>query len=201
MENVVENYRENALETFRGYKRLADAALDQVSDEDFFRPIDRESNSIAVLVKHIAGNQRSRFTDFLTSDGEKSDRDRDSEFITDKESRTQLMDSWENGWRTLENAVEDLKTEDFRKSVSVRGEPHTISEALTRQLTHYAYHIGQIVFLAKHFCSADWATLSVPRNESVRFNEYLREKNAKEEAKSHPLDGPVEFVRRNENKE
>ncbi len=196
MDEVIENFRDNVLETFRGYKRLAEEALNQVSDDEFFHQLDDESNSIAVLVKHIAGNQESRFTDFLTTDGEKSDRRRDSEFIIDNESRKYLMNRWEDGWLKVLCAVENLKTSDFKQSVFVRGEQHSIPEALNRQLTHYAYHIGQIIFLAKHYRSADWETLSVPRNKSVEFNDFLRDKKARGEAATHPLEGPGEFVRR-----
>lgn len=196
MDDIIENYRDNVFETFRGYKRLAEEALKQVSDDEFFHQLDDESNSIAVLVKHIAGNQESRFTDFLTTDGEKSDRYRDSEFITDNESRKDLMNKWENGWLKVLRAVENLKARDFTGSVFIRGERHSIPEALNRQLTHYAYHIGQIVFLAKHYRSADWDTLSVPKNKSAEFNDFLREKKARGEVATHPLDGPGEFVRR-----
>ncbi len=198
MESVVEDFRNNALETFRAYKKMGEKAMDQVSDEEFFHRLDEDSNSIAVIVKHISGNQRSRFTDFLTTDGEKPDRNRDSEFIIDKNSRGQLMQQWEDGWEILFLAVDNLRLVDFKRSVSIRGEPHSIVEALNRQLTHYAYHIGQIVFLAKHYRSAEWKTLSVPPNKSAEFNEFLLRKKERGEAKSHPLDGAGEFASQND---
>ena len=191
---VVKNYRQDALETFRGYRALAEKALERVSDEEFFRKIDKESNSIAVLVKHISGNQLSRFTDFLTTDGEKAERDRDSEFIIDSKARGSLMKRWDAGWATLFHSLESLANDDFQKFVKIRGERHSIVEALNRQLTHYAYHIGQIVFLAKHFRSSNWKTLSVPKNRSLEFNEFLQRKITKGEAKGSPLDGPSEFA-------
>jgi hypothetical protein len=175
-EQIIENYLSDAILSFRNYKGLAEKAMAQISDEEFFRAIDAESNSIAVVVKHIAGNLRSRWTDFLTSDGEKPDRHRDTEFEMIGDTRESLMRSWESGWETLFGAIEPLTVEDFAKSVTIRGEPHTIVEAINRQLTHYSMHIGQIVFLAKHFKSNDWKTLSVPRGRSAEFNAYLAEK-------------------------
>lgn len=173
---IVSNYQADALASFRNYKKLADRAMDQVSDEDFFEMIDEESNSIAVIVKHVAGNLHSRWRDFLTSDGEKPDRNRDAEFEMIGDTRGSLMEYWESGWLTLFENIEPLTVEDFSKTITIRGEPHTIVEAITRQLTHYAYHVGQIVFLAKHLRSTDWRTLSVPRNRSAEFNRFLAEK-------------------------
>ncbi len=179
-EQIIKNYLSDAILSFRNYKEIAEKAMAQVSDEEFFRAIDPESNSIAVIVKHIAGNLRSRWTDFLTSDGEKPDRFRDGEFVAfDEDSRESLMKFWENGWLALFDAIEPLTVEDFGKFVTIRGEPHTIVEAINRQLTHYAYHVGQITFLAKHFRSEDWKTLSVPRNKSAEFNQFVAEKEAK----------------------
>ena len=177
-ENIIENYLKDAIETFRNYQRMAEKSIAQVSDEEFFRALDEEANSIAVIVKHIAGNQRSRWTDFLTSDGEKADRHRDTEFELLDETRESLMEYWERSWKTLFGAIEPLTVEDFSKTITIRGEQHTIVEAINRQLTHYAYHIGQITFLAKHFKSKDWQTLSVPRNKSAEFNEFLKQKKA-----------------------
>lgn len=193
MKAVVENYRKDVLETFRAYKRMAEKAMDQVSDEEFYHQIDDASNSIAVVVKHISGNQISRFTDFLTSDGEKPDRNRDSEFIIKETARVRLMQRWSEGWKILFLAVDNLRLVDFGSTVRIRGEAHTVVEALNRQLTHYAYHIGQIVFMSKHFRSAEWKTLSVPSNKSGEFNEFLLRKKEKGEAKSHPLDSAAEF--------
>jgi hypothetical protein len=175
MHQIVENYRSDSLASFSNYKKLAERAIEQVSDEEFFATIDAEANSIALVVKHIAGNLRSRWTDFLTSDGEKPDRHRDTEFEIIGDTRESLMKYWENGWQTLFDAIEPLTPDDFSKTITIRGEAHTIVEAVNRQLTHYAYHIGQIVLLAKHFRSTEWKTLSVPKNRSDEFNQYLAE--------------------------
>lgn len=192
---VIENYRADATQSFRNYKKLAERALKQVSDEDFFRQIDHESNSIAIIVKHIAGNLHSRWTDFLTTDGEKPDRFRDREFIAfDDDSRESLMQLWETGWQTLFDAIEPIPPEDFSNTVTIRSEPHTIVEAINRQLTHYPMHIGQIVLLAKHFRSSEWKTLSVPRNRSNEFNKFLADKQASGEAPTNRLDAPSEFA-------
>ena len=194
-EQIIENYLKDAIESFRSYKKLAEKAMVQVSDEEFFEAIDAEANSIATITKHIAGNLRSRWTDFLTSDGEKADRFRDAEFVAfDEESREKLMEFWENSWQTLFDAIEPLTVEDFAKKITIRGEPHTICEAINRQLTHYAYHIGQIAFLAKHFRASDWKTLSVPRNKSADFNAYLTEKQKAGSEKLSRFEVPMEFA-------
>lgn len=182
MEKFFENYRNDALQSFRNYKKLADRAVEQVSDEEFFSAIDEEANSIAIIVKHIAGNLRSRWTDFLTSDGEKPDRHRDTEFEMIADTRESLMSAWEQGWTILFDAIEPLTEDDFAKTVPIRGEPHTIVEAINRQLTHYSYHVGQIVLLAKHFRSTEWKSLSVHKNRSAEFNQYLAEKQASGDA-------------------
>lgn len=197
MEQIIINYLQDARESFRGYKKMAEKAIAQVSDEEFFRAIDAEANSIAVIVKHIAGNQHSRWTDFLISDGEKTNRNRDTEFEMIGDTRESLMQFWETGWQTLFDAVEPLTAEDFGKLVMIRGEPHTIVEAINRQLTHYAYHIGQIVLLAKHFRSTDWKTLSIPRNQSAEFNQFLAEKQNAGVEKTNRLDAPEEFTEKN----
>ena len=165
------HYIGNAIKEFRGLKALADKAAAQVSDEEFFRAIDPESNSIAVIMKHVAGNMRSRWTDFLTSDGEKPDRRRDSEFLAEGEDRAAILERWEAGWRTLFDTLESLKPEDVARTVTIRGEPHTVVEAVNRQLSHYGQHTGQIVFLAKHLKSSDWKTLSIARGKSEDFNQ------------------------------
>jgi Protein of unknown function (DUF1572) len=178
-ENVIQNYHNDAKLSFRNYKIMAERAIEQISNEEFFRSLDEEANSIATIVKHIAGNLRSRWTDFLTSDGEKPDRERDTEFVAfGEDTRESLMKFWEQSWQTLFNSVESLTVEDFDKTVTIRGEVHTICEAINRQLTHYAFHIGQIVFLAKHFRSGEWKTLSVPKNKSAEFNKFLTDKLA-----------------------
>jgi hypothetical protein len=196
MEKVLQNFLADSAATFRSYKKLAERAIEQVSDEEFFTAIDAEANSIAVIVKHIAGNQVSRWTDFLTSDGEKPERNRDAEFEIAGETRSSLMEFWERGWTALFGAIEPLGVADLSRTVSIRGEPHTIVEAVNRQLTHYAYHIGQIVLLAKHFRSSGWKTLSVPKNRSAEFNRFLAEKQGSQEARSDRMETPLEFQER-----
>lgn len=149
----------------------------QIGDDDFFRLPDERSNSIAIIVKHMAGNMRSRWTDFLTSDGEKPDRSRDYEFIlVDGDTRENLTNVWENGWKTLFDALNPLKPEDLIGTVLIRNEPHTVIEAINRQLTHYAYHAGQIVYLARHW-SKDWESLSIPKGKSEEFNRMMDDKS------------------------
>jgi Protein of unknown function (DUF1572) len=173
-QSFTQHYLEDAISMFRTYKKLAEKALDQLDDEHYFVTLDEESNSIAVIMKHIAGNQFSRWTDFLTSDGEKPNRNRDMEFVLEGEtSKESLRDYWERGWACLFAAIEPLQPADFEKKVLIRGEAHSIVQAINRQLTHYAYHVGQIVFLAKHFRSSAWQSLSIPRNRSAAFNAYL----------------------------
>jgi len=193
MKPFIENYLLDAIESFRNYKKLAERAMEQVSDEEFFAQIDAESNSVALVVKHIAGNQRSRWRDFLTSDGEKPDRNRDTEFEIMDEDRASLMDFWESGWATLFGALEELTPDDFSRTVTIRGEPHTIVEAINRQLTHYAYHVGQITFLAKHFRASEWKTLSVPRGRSDAFNQYLADQQAEGIEKANRMESALEF--------
>ncbi|HMT06982.1 MAG TPA: DUF1572 family protein [Pyrinomonadaceae bacterium] len=174
--SVVANFHADALLSFRNYKKMAERAVEQVSDEEFFALIDAESNSIALIIKHIAGNLHSRWRDFLTTDGEKADRNRDTEFEIIEDSREGLMNAWNDGWQTLFDSLEPLTLADFSRTISIRGEPHTVVEAINRQLTHYSYHIGQIALLAKHFKSSEWRTLSVPKNRSAEFNEFLAKK-------------------------
>lgn len=176
MSKFIENYKADAIASFRNYKKMAERAMEQVSDEEFFALIDAESNSIALIVKHIAGNLHSRWRDFLITDGEKADRNRDTEFEIIEDSRESLMEFWDTGWQTLFDNVEPLTVGDFSRTVTIRGEQHTVVEAINRQLTHNSYHIGQIVLLAKHFKSQDWKPLSVPKNRSREFNAFLAEK-------------------------
>ncbi len=164
------SYLEDSLLLFKFYKQLAEKAMQQVSDQQLMTVLDPEMNSIAVIVKHMAGNMRSRWTDFLTADGEKPDRNRDSEFTTPPESRESLMNLWEEGWKTMFSALEPLSDADLSRTVTIRGEAHSVMQAINRQIAHYAYHCGQIVFLAKHFQSAGWKSLSVPRGKSEEFN-------------------------------
>ncbi len=170
MNDAAAHYLEEARRQMRGHKRMGEAAMSQLRDQDFFVTLDSEANSIAVLVKHLAGNMRSRFTDFLTSDGEKPDRFRDREFeLTSSTTRTEVTQWWEEGWACVFSAIDPLKPEDVMRTVTIRGEPHTVLQAINRQIAHYAQHIGQIVFLAKHFRSNEWKTLSIPRGKSEEF--------------------------------
>ena len=171
MSDAASHYLDEARRQLRGYKRMGEGAMSQLSDQDFFFTLDQEANSVAVLVKHIAGNMRSRFTDFLTSDGEKPNRFRDREFeMSPATTRAEVMTWWEEGWACVFNAIDPLKPEDVMRTVTIRGEPHSVLQAINRQLAHYAQHIGQIVFLAKHLRASDWKTLSIPRGKSEEFN-------------------------------
>ena len=144
--------------------------MEQVSDEKLFSALDEEMNSIAIIVKHMAGNMRSRWTDFLTSDGEKPDRNRDTEFVAPPSTRSELMRVWNDGWERVFHALEPLSEADLEREVFIRSEPHSVMQAINRQIAHYAYHRGQIVFLAKQLKGSSWQTLSVPRNKSAEFN-------------------------------
>src|ERR1700756_2191814 len=167
---VSKHYLEEARRQMRGHKRMGEGAMAQLRDEDFFITLDPESNSVAILVKHLAGNMRSRFTDFLTSDGEKPDRFRDREFEpTPETTRVDVMKWWEEEWACAFGAIDPLKPEDVMRPVTIRGEPHTVLQAINRQIAHYAAHIGQIVFLAKHLRSSEWKTLTIPRGKSEEF--------------------------------
>jgi len=163
------SYIQDSISLFRYYKRLAEKAMEQAPDEALFASLDAESNSIAVIVKHISGNMRSRWTDFLASDGEKPDRNRDSEFETPPMTRHELMEKWEEGWRYLFTALEPLGDADVSRTVTIRSEPHSVMQAINRQVAHYSYHIGQIIYLAKHFAGAKWQAVTVPRGKSVEF--------------------------------
>ena len=173
-----QHYLEDALRTFREYKKLAEGAFAQTSDEDFFRTIDNESNSIAVIIKHIAGNMLSRWTDFLTTDGEKPERNRDMEFVMLPDTtKDEMLAYWEKGWKCTFAAIEPLTPDDLMRTVRIRGEDHTVVQAINRQIAHYANHIGQIVYLANHFKSSEWQSLSVPKNKSAEFNAQLLNRN------------------------
>jgi len=197
MEEIIKNFHADAVESFRNCKKLAERAIEQISDEEFFATIDEEANSVAIVVKHIAGNLVSRWTDFLTTDGEKPDRNRDAEFEMTDDSRKELMEFWERGWKILFDSVEPLTLEDFSRMVTIRGQEHTIVEALNRQLTHYSYHVGQIVLLAKHFKSTSWSSLSIPKNRSAEFNKFLSDKKAAGEPLGNRMDAPAEFIDKN----
>jgi uncharacterized damage-inducible protein DinB len=167
------SYLKDALSLFRYYKKMAEGAMAQVTDEQLVVTLDPEMNSIAQIVKHMTGNMRSRWTSFLTSDGEKPHRNRDSEFVEPAATREALLQDWEAGWSCVFSALEPLTESDLERTVAIRGEPHSVMQAVNRQIAHYSYHVGQIVFLAKHLQSAKWKSLSIPRNDSANFNQRL----------------------------
>jgi uncharacterized damage-inducible protein DinB len=166
------SYINDSVELFRYYKRLGERAMEQCPDAGLFETLDDESNSIAIIVKHMAGNMRSRWTEFLTSDGEKPDRHRDSEFETPPKTRAEILALWEQGWKYLFDALVPLADADLTRTVTIRTEPHSVMQAINRQMAHYSYHVGQIAFLAKHFAAqaGKWTALTVPRNRSGDFN-------------------------------
>ena len=164
------SYIEDALAIFRQYKQLGERAMAQVTDEQLFALLDDEANSIAIIVKHMTGNMRSRWTDFLTTDGEKPTRNRDSEFVDPPATREALLREWEEGWSCLFRAIEPLTDADLSRTITIRGEAHSVMQAINRQLAHYPQHVGQIVLLAKHWAGPQWQSLSVPRNKSAEFN-------------------------------
>ena len=179
-------YYDEVRRGFRGYKRLADGALAQLSDQDFFHAPDPESNSAAVIVKHVAGNLRSRWKDFLTTDGEKPDRNRDQEFVlTAEDTRPDLMRRWEESFQIVFDCIASLTPEDFSRTVTIRGEPHTILQAMNRSLMHTAYHVGQILYVGKHLRGADWTMLSIPKGKSAEFNT-MKPEDRKAKAPNRP---------------
>lgn len=170
MTDLAAHYLDEIRRQMRGTKHGAEGAINQLEDEELFTTLDPEANSIAMLIKHMAGNMRSRFTDFLTTDGEKPDRFRDREFqIHAGTTRAEVMRWWEEGWTQVFSALDSLKPEDVMKTVTIRDEPHTVMQALNRQSAHYALHTGQIILLAKHLRSGEWKTLSIPRGKSEEF--------------------------------
>ena len=162
--------RKDSITLLRYYKRLGDSALQQASDEALFATLDPESNSIAIIVKHLAGNMRSRWTDFLASDGEKPDRNRDSEFEAPPKTRAEVLALWESGWKLAFDALAPLTDADLPRTAYIRGEAHSVMQTIHRQLAHYAYHVGQMIYIAKHFAGTNWKSLSVPRGRSAEFN-------------------------------
>lgn len=164
------SYIEDSIALFQQYKKLAERAMDQVSDEHLFRVLDPEMNSIGQIVKHLSGNMRSRWTDFLTTDGEKPDRNRDSEFVDPPASREALLALWQAGWQRLFDSLSALSEVELSRTVKIRGESHSVMQAINRQVAHTVYHCGQIVLLAKHFGSSSWQSLTVPRGKSEEFN-------------------------------
>ena len=166
------SYLKDSIDLFHYYKKLAERAIEQCPDEGLFLTLDAESNSIATIVKHMAGNMRSRWTDFLTTDGEKPDRNRDSEFEEPPRTRAEILAMWEPGWKYVFDSLGQLKEEDMTRTVTIRTEPHSVIQAINRQIGHYCYHVGQIAFLEKHFAaqSGKWTALTVPRKKSAEFN-------------------------------
>jgi hypothetical protein len=163
------SYLKDSTDVFRYYKKLGEGAMAQCPDDAIFTTLDPESNSIGVIVKHLAGNMRSRWRDFLATDGEKPDRDRDSEFEAPPKTRAELIEMWEGGWKYVFDALEPLTDAELRRTVTIRSKPHSVMQAITRQLTHYAYHVGQIVYLAKYFATKSgkqWESLTIPRGQS-----------------------------------
>ena len=166
---VADAYLRNIVRTYRTYREMAERAIEQVpSEEDLNRELDESSNSIAIIARHMSGNLRSRFRDFLTSDGEKPDRNRDAEFETEGPiSREQLLQSWNAAWEIAMSSIEALSANDLERTIRIRGEELLVVEALNRSVTHAAYHVGQIVYLARHFASPNWKTLSIPKARSA----------------------------------
>lgn len=165
------SYVKDSTDLFHYYRKLGEGAMEQVTDEQLFVTLDEEMNSIAIIVKHMAGNMRSRWSDFLTSDGEKPDRNRDSEFEAPPAPREAVLKLWHEGWNLVFAALAPLSEQDMSRTITIRGEPHSVMQAINRQIAHYAYHCGQIVFLAKHLQNEDWKSLSVPRRQSAEFNQ------------------------------
>jgi len=164
------SYVKDALDLFRYYKKQGERAMEQIPDASLFIAPDAVSNSIAIIVKHMAGNMRSRWTDFLTSDGEKPDRNRDTEFEAPPQTRAELLALWEAGWKCVFGALEPLSDADITRTVYIRTERHSVMQAINRQIAHYAYHVGQIVYLGKSFAGERWRSLSIPKNKSKEFN-------------------------------
>lgn len=168
--NIENHFLENTIGVFKNYKSLAEKSFEQLNNnEDFHYVPDTESNSIAIIIKHMSGNMISRWTDFLTTDGEKPTRNRDGEFVEGKESKEELLAIWEQGWSVFFNTLNSLSGNDLLKTVTIRGEGLTVMQALNRQTAHYSYHVGQIVYLAKHLKNTNWKSLSIPKNKSTGF--------------------------------
>jgi uncharacterized damage-inducible protein DinB len=170
-------YLQDVRATAASYKKLADDAMAQVDDAQFFAVLGDEENSIALIAKHMAGNLRSRWTDFLTTDGEKPDRDRDSEFEVHGDTRAPLLEAWERGWATFLGTLQSLSPDDLARTIHIRGEPQTVIRAVDRGVAHACYHVGQIVLLARHFAGPGWRTLSIPRRQSQQFNARMAEES------------------------
>lgn len=179
--NANESYLESVKKQFLYYKTLGEKAIEQLEPQQLFVSINEDTNSIATIIKHISGNMLSRWTDFLTSDGEKEWRNRDAEFENDLKSKEEVLEIWNKGWNCLENALESLKPEQLCDIIYIRNEGHTVIEAINRQLAHYPYHVGQIVFYAKQLKNSEWTSLSIPKNKSGNYNaeKFAKEKEIK----------------------
>lgn len=167
------SYLKDSTDVFQYYKKLGDRALAQCPDEGLFESLDPESNSIAIIVKHMAGNMRSRWSDFLTTDGEKPDRNRDSEFEAPPKTRAELLEMWARGWKHVFDALRPLADQDLIRTITIRTEPHSVTQAINRQVAHYSYHVGQIVYLARHFAGEKWQSLTIPKNKSAEINKQM----------------------------
>jgi hypothetical protein len=178
-ENITpsQHYIDSARSEFAKLKALGDKAFSQLDSANFHYKPDAESNSIALIIQHMSGNMISRWTDFLTTDGEKPNRNRDQEFEEHVQDKETLLKAWEDGWTVFTNTLNSLSGDDMMKEVTIRGEKHTVIQAINRQLTHYGYHIGQIVYLAKHIRSAEWKTLSIAKNKSEEFNQKMKDRS------------------------
>lgn len=187
-------YLESIRKQFAYYQQLGEKTFAQLSDEQLFWQFNEQSNSIAIIVKHLWGNMRSRWTDFRTSDGEKEWRHRETEFDADIQSRAELLAKWEEGWQCLFDALAPLETHDLAEEIYIRNMGHTITEAINRQLAHYAYHIGQIVYLGRMLQGSEWQSLSIPRGQSKAYNE---QKFAPGKRQAHFTD---EFLKKEEGK-
>ena len=184
-------YLESIRKQFEYYKMLGEKTITQLPDDKLFWQYNDESNSVAIIVKHLSGNMLSRWTDFLTSDGEKEWRNRDAEFQNDIKSKEELIQKWNDGWNCFLNTLKSLKEDDLSKIIYIRNEGHTVMEAINRQLAHYPYHIGQIVFIGKMICNEKWIALSIPKGNSSSYN---KEKFSKEKHRQHFTE---EFLKKN----
>jgi len=178
---VTESYLESVKKQFLYYKMLGEKAMDQLQPEQLFVQINEDTNSIATIIKHISGNMLSRWTDFLTSDGEKEWRNRDAEFENDLQSKNEVLETWNKGWQVFINTLDSLNPKQLSDIIYIRNEGHTVIEAINRQLAHYPYHVGQIVFYAKQLKNSDWESLSIPKNKSGNYNaeKFAKEKEIK----------------------
>ncbi|NWN97293.1 MAG: DUF1572 family protein [Bacillus sp. (in: Bacteria)] len=175
--NIGNVYLRVVIERFKSVKTLGDKTIEQLSEKDIHWTYNQESNSIAVIVKHLSGNMISRWTDFLTSDGEKENRNRDEEFIDDVSSKSELISVWEKGWDVLIDTLTGLNEDDLLETIKIRGEKHLVLEAIERQIAHYAYHVGQIVYIGKQLKDSEWKTLSIPRGKSEDYRKEMLEKH------------------------